>query len=651
MCLAAGSMAVAKVTMPPLFTDNMVLQQRSQAPIWGRADPGKSVTVATSWDKKSYTTKADASGRWRVTAQTPKAGGPYTISVSDGEPTLFENVMIGEVWICSGQSNMEMQVEGWGKIRNWEEEKRAADYPNIRLLTVKQNTSPEPIDDFSALGDGWQVCSPETVGPFSAAGYFFGRDLHESLDVPIGLICTAWGGTLAEAWTSADALGTMPYFAEEVEKVRRYPRTREGMDSLWQVQVERWEEEIDGIDPGMKGNWSAAGLDDKAWERAPIPGMIQDLPGLENFNGMVWFRTSVSIPDLWAGKPVRLHLGSIDDIDDTFFNGTKVGGMDNWMAPRSYAIPARLTRKGNNSIAVRVFDTGGSGGFSAKAENIYLEGPGGERITLAGEWRYKVAAHKRSIPDKPRRIYNEPNFPAFLFNAMLNPLVPYSMKGVIWYQGEGNTGRGFQYRDMLPLMIQDWRNRWKSDFPFYIVQLAAFTRQQTEPVESTWAELREAQLMTAQHMSNCGLAVAIDIGEAFDIHPKNKQDVGRRLALAARAQTYGQKIPYSGPLYDSYSIEGDRIRLRFKHTDGGLKRVGDGPLKGFAIAGVDHKFHWAEAVIEGDEVVVSSPEVAFPVAVRYAWADNPLFGLYNGAGLPASPFRTDHWRGITYAAE
>ena len=341
-----------------------------------------------------------------------------------------------------------------------------------------------------------------------------------------------------------------------------------------------------------------------------------------------------------------MNVGVIDDNDFTYFNGVQVGHTEGWMAPRSYKVPKELVKGGKAVIAVRVMDTGGTGGINGSPESISLHRSQSDAIPLAGDWKYQVSLNIKDIPQMPVNTANEPNIPGFLFNAMLNPLIPYSIKGAIWYQGEANTGQAYLYRELMPLMITDWRNRWGTDFPFYMVQLASFTAQQTAPVDATWAELREAQTRTL-HLENTGMAVTIDIGDAFDIHPKNKQEVGRRLALAARAQTYGEKIPYSGPMYDTYQMEGNKIRIYFKHTDGGLKTANNEIIKGFTIAGVDHKFHWADAVIEGNTIVVSSPAVAFPVAVRYAWADNPICNLYNGANLPASPFRTDDWPGIT----
>ncbi|WP_080905685.1 sialate O-acetylesterase [Parabacteroides sp. Marseille-P3160] len=455
----------AKISLPGIFTDNMVLQQRAEAPIWGKASPGKKVTLQTSWDQRLYQVVAAKDSTWRVEVKTPDAGGPYEITISDGKKLTLRNVLIGEVWICSGQSNMEMPLAGWGKVLNYEQEIAAANYPQIRLLYVERATAVQPKEEMETRG-GWQACSPATVAEFSSVAYFFGRELNKNLNIPIGLINTSWGGTIAEAWTSGKSLEQMPDFATAVQ-------------------------------------------------------------------------------------------------------------------------------------------------------------------TLAEPATEKEAKN--------------PNRPTVLYNAMIKPIIPYAIQGAIWYQGEANAGRAYQYRELFPLMIRDWRKQWKTDFPFYFVQLANYMERKTEPQESNWAELREAQLQTLS-LEKTGMAVTIDIGEAKDIHPKNKQEVGRRLALAALAQTYGKAIPYSGPIYEAYRIEGNRIRIQFKQTSGALQAKGGSELQGFAIAGPDHQFHWAKATIDGDEVLVSHPDVEYPLAVRYAWGDNPLCNLYNAAGLPASPFRTDDWR-------
>ena len=466
----------AKITLPKVFTDNMVLQQKTEAPLWGKASPGKTVTIVTSWDKKSYTTTTAGNGDWQAKVTTPEAGGPYEISFSDGKKLTLNNILIGEVWICSGQSNMEMPLAGWGMVNDYKNEIANADYPQIRLLHVEQATSNLPIDDLKETRAGWRVCSPETIADFSSVAYFFGRDLYKNLNVPIGLISTSWGGTIAEAWTSGAALEEMPYFKDAVNDIRR------------------------------------------------------------------------------------------------------------------------------------------------------------------------VSAEKVTVDLKaPQQVKENPNRPTVLYNAMIHPIVPYAIQGAIWYQGESNSDRAYQYRELFPLMIRDWRKQWNKNFPFYFVQLANFMAKNNSPEESQWAELREAQLQTL-NLENTGMAVTIDIGDAEDIHPKNKQDVGLRLALNAQAKTYGMNITYSGPIFDSYRIEGNKIRIHFEQTGSGLRSKNNATLKGFAIAGPDHKFYWADAEIEGNDVIVSSPNVNFPTAVRYAWANNPECNLYNVEGLPASPFRTDDWR-------
>lgn len=650
LLLSVSTVLAAQVKLSPLFSDNMVLQQQTEAPVWGMAKPGKTVEITTSWNQKKYTTKTDGQGKWKTKVTTPAAGGPYAITISDGKPVKLNNVMIGEVWICSGQSNMEMQVEGWGKVLNYQQEKiEAENYPDIRFLLVEKATSPVPSDELKVSGGGWQVCSSKSVADFSAAGYFFGRDIHKYRNVPVGLIDTSWGGTYIETWTSKDALATMPDMQDKLEILNGLPASKEGREKKFYSDIEDWKKEIEKIDKGFvngKAVWAGADFEDTAWRTMKVPGLIQE-QGLKDFNGIVWFRKTVDIPADWAGKELTLNVGVIDDNDFTYFNGVQIGHTEGWMTPRSYKVPKELVKKGKAVIAVRVMDTGGTGGINGSPESVSIQRSKSKTLRIDGDWKYQVSLNLKEIPKMPVNTANEPNIPSFLFNAMLNPLIPYGVKGAIWYQGEANTGQAYQYRELMPLMITDWRNRWGYDFPFYMVQLASFTARQTTPVESTWAELREAQTRTLC-LKNTGMAVTIDIGDAFDIHPKNKQEVGRRLALAARATTYGEKIPYSGPLYDTYRIEGNKIRIYFRHADGGLKVKDGETVKGFTIAGVNHKFHWADAVIDGNSVVVSSPEVTFPVAVRYAWADNPVCNLYNGEGLPASPFRTDDWQGITY---
>lgn len=634
---------LAKVTLPAIFTDNMVLQQQSDVKIWGKAKPGKAVKVTTSWDGKSYTTTAAASGDWEVRVSTPVAGGPYTVTVSDGKPVELKNVLIGEVWLCTGQSNMEMRVAD--RVLNYEQEMKEADgYGNIRLLHIDNTTSPVPLDEAVVRHGGWQVCSGEAVADFSATGYFFGKGLYKSLGVPIGLIESCWGGTYAESWTSAGALSEMPYFREKVEKVKRMPQSPEERTQMFYDDIDAWRGQMMDAEKAFEDGravWAEASFDDSSWGEMAVPGFVQD-QGLDGFSGFVWMRKTVDIPAAWAGKELTLTISAVDDNDFTYFNGVELGHTEGCMTFRSYKVPGSLVRAGKAAIAVRVMDTGGKGGIWGGAEGIALCLSDTEKLPLAGQWKYKVSMGLGSAPDMPVNTATEPNYPTFLYNAMINPLVDYAIRGAIWYQGEANVARAAQYRDLLPLMIRDWRQQWGYAFPFYIVQLPNYMKAQEGPEESEWAELREAQQHTLR-LENTGLAVCIDVGDADDLHPKNKPEVGRRLSLLARAQTYGEDIPCSGPLYDSYRVEGDAVRIGFLHTDNGLKTSDGGPVEGFYIAGADHKFHAAKAVIDGNTVVVSSDEVRFPVAVRYAWANNPVCNLYNGAGLPAGPFRTDDW--------
>ncbi|GAB6007430.1 sialate O-acetylesterase [Dysgonomonas reticulitermitis] len=629
----------------------MVLQQQTQVPIWGKSTPHKTIKVVTSWDKKSYESLSDASGKWMVKVATPKAGGPYKIEISGDGTVVLQDVLIGEVWICSGQSNMEMPLAGWGQIDNYQKEIADADYPDIRLFHVERTSSVVPTDHINVTGNGWRKCSPGNIPDFSATSYFFGRKLHQDLKIPIGLIHTSWGGTPAESWTSNESLEMMPEFRKEIEEIKSIPQDLQERNKLKEKKLKEYDMEVMSKDFGYKESIAvaaSAGYDDSLWEQMVLPGHWEQ-KGLEGFDGFVWFRKTVDIPAAWENKELTLSLGAIDDNEVTFFNGTEIGRTDGFNVNRRYSIPARLVKRGKAVITVRVTDGGGEGGICGNSDDLFLSPAknGLSKIDLSGNWKYKIALGKYDVTPVPA-YYNEgnPYCLSSLYNAMIHPIVPYGIKGAIWYQGEANDTRAYQYRTLFPLMINDWRTKWGYSFPFYFVQLANYKQIEDMPEESDWAELREAQ-SGALHLANTGMAVTIDIGNANDIHPKNKQEVGRRLALIANSNLYGKDEPFSGPIFNSYKIDGNKVRISFTHTDGGLKAKGDEDLKGFCIAGPDRRFYRAEAIIEGDEVVVSSPDVIFPVAVRYAWANNPVCNLYNGAGLPASPFRTDDWPGKT----
>jgi sialate O-acetylesterase len=521
-----------------------------------------------------------------------------------------------------------------------------ANFPNIRLLTVPRLVATTPTQSLEVR---WLACNSSNVlqgtwAGFSAAGFFFGRELYQQLNIPIGLIHSSWGGTIAEAWTSPEGLRPLGDFDQRLEQVAG---SSKGQKPDYDTEYESW---CRKNDPGTVQHWAGAELDASSWKSVNMPKPFEQV-GLPDFDGIVWFRHKFDLPASWNGQALKLGLGPIDDIDTTFVNGTKVGQMNRYDLNRVYTVPAEAFKPGMNVVSVRVLDTGGNGGFTGSAEQMFLKpatGPDASSISLAGEWQMRDSVPLSKLPTVPTPSDpNNPNVVTLLYNGMIAPLLPFAIKGAIWYQGESNADRAYQYRRLLPAMIGDWRHRFGvGDFPFYIVQLAAFQATQPAPRQNEWAELREAQAMTAKNVPNSGLAVAIDIGEANDIHPKNKAEVGRRLALCALAQTYGKKIEFSGPWYRSSKVEGKTIRLSFDHAESGLLAKG-GELRGFAIAGEDRRFVWAQASIDGKQIVVSAAGVDKPVAVRYAWDINPVCNLYNQAGLPAVPFRTDDWPGIT----
>lgn len=636
-----------------LFTDNMVLQRGIAVPVWGWAAPGQRVTVSlrgaglptVSPTALSATATADADGKWMARIGPLNAGGPYTLSASalaaSGARTeTRSNVLIGDVWICSGQSNMEWPVAA---SNDAQAEIAAANYPQIRLFTVPKTIATEPRRDVQSQ---WQVCSPATVGEFSAVGYFFGRHLNRDLKVPVGLIDSSWGGTVAEAWVSAGALRTMSDFRPAVAAFdRNVAALRSGNTDFDRLMADWWMKN----DPGTAGRWANADFDDSAWKTMSLPQPWEGA-GLPAFDGLVWFRRSFELGPNSAGRDLTLRLGTIDDRDTTWVNGVQVGQSNEHNAQRVYRVPAGVLRAGRNTLAVRVLDTGGAGGFYSAPDALRLEGPAGSTpISLAGEWKYQVSTPLAQTTPVPQRLDNNPNATTVLYNGMIAPLVPYGIKGALWYQGESNAGRAVQYQTLLPTLIRDWRTRFGvGEFPFLIVQLANFMATSAQPDDPPWAHLREAQALTARNLPNTGLALAIDIGEAGDIHPRNKQEVGRRLALAARGIAYRQPVTYAGPTYRAMRREANTLRLFFDHAEGLTAKdipAAGGSLRGFAIAGADGRFVWADARIDGNTVVVSSPQVPDPSAVRYAWANNPVANLTNRAGLPAAPFRTDKGAG------
>ena len=541
----------AKVALPGIIGDNMVLQQKSQAGIWGWTKPGKEVRVEASWGE-SVSTKADVTGKWKVLINTPEASfEKRTITISDGDKVTLKDILIGEVWLCGGQSNMEMRI-GDGVIGMEQTIADADTYVDrIRLLHVENSVCPVPQDEAKIRYEGWQKCKGKNIIDFSAAGYYFGQYLMENLNCPIGLIESCWGGTLAEAWTSRESLEEIPYFQKQLEKVAEIPVDIAARHQMFLKDIKEWGEEMKVVDPAFSEriHWCDVDYDDSSWKSIPVPGYIQP-NGEPGFDGVFWERTTVEIPEGWEGKELVLHLGTVDDNDFTFFNGVEIGHTEGCMFSRDYTIPAELVKAGKAVIAVRVHDSGGLGGVFGDPDSMRLsmvdKNGREERIPITGKWKYRISMSLAKAPILPLDASKEANIVTGLYNAMINPIIDYRIAGAIWYQGESNTSRAAQYAELLPLMINDWRTKWGYSFPFYIVQIANFMAPQTGAEESDWAELRESQVK-ATNLENTGLACIIDLGESGDIHPKNQVDVGKRLALQALRKTNGKDVACARP--------------------------------------------------------------------------------------------------------
>jgi len=621
----------------PMFGDNMVLQRGKANRVWGWAKPGQTIRVEIAGQTAVAVTGPD--GRWQAEVKVPAPGGPYTVTITGPEQSVvLHEVLVGDVWLCGGQSNMEL---GLSRTRNGDDEIKSANHPEIRLFKVQQHVSYSPT---AVVQGSWKICSPQTVAEgtgFSAVAYFFGRELQDKLHVPIGLIQDCWGGTPAESWMSPESLHQLKDFDVPLAEIGRL-HAKGGPE--YGSFLMHW---LDEYDVGLQSNtWAAVDLDDAGWKPVQIPGGFAEL-GVADVPSICWFRKEFILPDPLPAGSATLCLGSIEKMDTAYLNGQWVGA-SSWVEnPRKYAITNGVLKPGRNVLAVRDFKLKPQGGFLAKPDELRLVLGDKTGIPLAGEWKGKVSVDARPPHPLPLMFENYPTMPAILYEGMIEPLAPFAIRGAIWYQGEANFERAHQYQTLLPAMIGDWRKLFdQGDFPFYIVSLPAFMPHRDQPGDDAWAELREAQVVTARKVKNSGLAVTVDTGDPDNIHPKDKKVIGERLALCALANEFGEKIPCAGPTFVSMMHLPGALKLRFCHTDGELMMKGD-KLEEFSVAGQDRQWHWADARVEGDTVVVSSPAVPDPQAVRYAWQANPAATLFNGVGLPAVPFRTDNWPGIT----
>lgn len=628
----------SQLKLPQIIRDSMILQRDARIKIWGWATTGEKVTIR--FNEKKYNTTAGADGKWMTWLPAMKAGGPYTIDITASKTTIsLKDILIGDVWLVSGQSNMEYQL-GYDDA-TYAKEMEEVNYPQIRQFKVPNRALLDgPKDDLA--GGSWKWANPKDIRPFSAVAYFFAKNLYEKYHVPIGVINSSVGGTPLEAWTSEEGLKD---FASIIATVQKNKDTAyiNGLRRTTGGGFPR-QQQPSTLDKGTNGAipWYDINYVPKGWKTITVPAFWED-QGLKDLNGVVWYRKEIDVTASMVGKPARVYVGRIIDADVLYVNGKQVGRTGGLYTERRYNIPADLLKAGKNIFVVRITNNNGKGGFVP--DKPYYLFAGSDTVSLVGNWQYKVGeVYVPRTGQGGGAFVSAQNSPTALYNGMIAPVINYTIKGFLWYQGESNITRAAEYAKLQPAQINDWRKKWDiGNLPFLLVQMPNYQDYTFLPVESNWGLMRESQFK-ALSLPNTGMAVTIDIGEWNDIHPWNKHDVGRRLALLAEKIAYGENIVHSGPLYESARVEGNKIIISFTNTGSGLVTNDGDELSEFAIAGADKKFVWAKAKIEGDKVVVWSDEIANPLFVRYAWADSPPYpNLFNMEGLPASPFRTDNF--------
>ena len=632
-CLITTCSANAQIKLPQIIRDSMILQRDAKINIWGWASKGEKVSV--KFNGKTYRTKTADDGRWKVQLSPMKAGGPYTMDISGKNKITLHDILMGDVWLCAGQSNMVHQM----KLHSvyYPDEIPNANYPAIRQFWVPNTTNlVSPQSDLP--GGSWKWANPENVGDFSAVAYFFAKDLYQKYHVPIGIIDASWGGVPIESMMSEESLKSFPDILKTIEKNKDTAYVN-GVNRRVFANAEKMKRPED---KGLTEKWYSPSYQPQEWHKIAIPGYWAD-EGAKNLNGAVWYRREINVPPSMTNVRAKVFLGRIVDADELYINGIKVGSTGYMYPQRRYPIPDGVLKPGKNLFVVRVTNNFSKGGFVPDKPYELIAGK--DTIDLTGYWQYKVGLLNE--PHRGGRGFDGfgialQNQPTALYNSMIAPLINYGIKGFVWYQGESNTGKPDEYAKLQPAMIANWRSKWnEGDLPFLFVQLPGFGDYNYLPSESQWALFREAQAKSLS-VPNTAMAVAIDLGEWNDIHPDRKKPVGDRLALAAEKIAYGENIVYSGPLYQSSKIEGGKIIISFTHTGTGLStNDGEEPAE-FAIAGEDKKFVRADAKIDDDKIIVSSEEIPNPKYVRYAWADMPVNpNLINKEGLPAAPFRTD----------
>lgn len=626
--LLLSPLALADIKMPRFFSDGAILQRDVPLTLWGEAGPGEAIRLSVNGETVA-SIRAGEDGRWQLEGEAYGAGGPYTLVVEGENRITLRDVYFGDVWLASGQSNMEMAVRNLRE--RYPDEIASAENPMIRQFKVpKQVDYREPARDY-ASGD-WQAATPDTVLDFSAVAWFFARHIQAQREVPVGIINASYGGAAAQAWMSPEALKAFPHYHQQAV----HNRDSESVAAIKQRQAERqqqWYERVDSLDRGLAADppWYHPAVDTGDWQTIELPGMLQDR-GLEPLSGTVWLSKSLHLTWEDDAKPATLRLGRIVDADRVYVNGVEVGNTTYQYPQRVYQLPPFVLHKGDNTITLRLTINNERGGFVP--DKPYVLEVGDARHDLSGEWRYRVGADYQPQPSTEFWDFMQP---AGMYNAMLAPLFKLPLTGVIWYQGESNVGAAEEYRRLLPAMIRDWRRSFDQPLPFVLVQLPGFGEPVEQPGPSGWAVMRDAQT-EALAEPNTAMAVTIDLGEWNDIHPLDKKPVGERLALAARKLVYGEhKLAAESPAAYQMSVEDGRAIISIVQAHGGL--TSDGEPDGFAVAGPEGDFVWARARLNGNRIEVWSDEVDKPTRVRYAWADFPArANVYSGAGLPLMPF-------------